>query len=189
MEDFVTKDIMAVVPVYVADRGNCTIIYAEDENITTNSSVRNIIKRLCTHYHLDRVASNKYFGNLIQVKNGVPLPLTRDRIFIQLKVRRAIGHCDGTMGYFNLDSIKSVKGMENDAFVILKNGTEIKCVSALSNIKKHMKNGELVRNLYDNRIYTANEAMERYETSNTPATKADIARLYMILQDMSDKIS
>ena len=60
MKDFVTKDIMAIVPTYIADRGNCTIIYAEDENITTNSSVRNIVKRLCTHYHLDKTASNKY---------------------------------------------------------------------------------------------------------------------------------
>jgi hypothetical protein len=188
MKDFVTKDIMAIVPTYIADRGNCTIIYAEDENITTNSSVRNIVKRLCTHYHLDKTASNKYFGNLIQVRNGVPLPLTRDKILIQLKVRKPIGHCDGGMGYFNLDSIKTIKGMDMDATVVLKNGEEIQCISTLSNIKKHMKNGELVRNLYDNRIYTANEAMERYETSNTPATKADIARLFMILQDMSDKI-
>lgn len=189
MNEFITKEIMAIIPTYMPNRGNCTIIYTDEENIILDLKVKTIIKKLCAHYHLDIRASNKYFGELISVKNGVPLPLTRDKILIQLKVREPIGHCDGSMGYFNLDSIKKVQGLKKDTSIILKNGTEIQCMYTQANIKKHIKNGELVRNLYDNRIYTINEAIERYEATDTPATKSDIARIYMKIQEIADKIS
>jgi hypothetical protein len=175
MNEFITKEVMAIVPTYMPDRGNCTIIYTDEENIILDLTVRTIIKKLCAHYHLDIRASNKYFGGLISVKNAVPLPLTRDKILIQLKVRKPIGHCDGCMGYFNLDSIKKIQRVKDKTLIILKNGIEIQCMSTQANIEKHIKNGELIRNLYDNRIYTVNEAMERYEATDTPATKSDIA--------------
>lgn len=188
MKEFITKEIMAIIPTYIAGRGNCTVIYTDEENIVLDSTVRTIIRKLCAHYHLDMRASNKYFGGLISVKNGVPLPLTRDKIFIQLKVRKPVGHCDGSMGYFNLDSIEKIKDLKKNTSIILNNGTEIECMSTQATIKKHIKHGELVRSLYDNRIYTVNEAMERYEATDTPATKSDIARIYMKIQEIAEKI-
>lgn len=189
MNEFITKEIMAIIPTYMPEKGNCTIVYTSDENIVLDLTVRSIVKKLCAHYHLDIKSSNKYYGGLISVRNMVPLPLARDKIFIQLKVRKPIGHCDGVMGYFNLDSIEKIKELKTGTLVILNNGIEIQCMCTQDTIKKHMNHGELVRNLYDNRIYTINEAMERYEATDTPATKSDIARIYMAIQDIAGKIS
>ena len=189
MNEFITKDIMAIIPTYISERGDCTIIYTKGENIILGLTVKSIIKKLCAHYLLDIKASNKYYGRLIAAKNMVPLPLTRDKIFIQLKVRKPIGRCDGGMGYFNLNSIKKIKEHEKGASVILNDGIEVQCMYTQDTINKHIKYGELVGNLYDNRIYTINEAMERYETTDTPATKSDIARIYMAIQDIAGKMS
>ena len=187
-EDFVTKNIMAIVPKYMPDEGDRTIIYTKEENIVLSLRVRNIVRKLCKHYQLDMKASNEYFGGLISVSNMIPLPLARDKVFIQLKVRKPISRYDGGVGLFNIDSIERVKEGEDGIYIVLKNGIEIKTLYVRSSIEKHIRQGQMVKNLYDTRIYTLNEAMERYETSDTPATKSDIARLYMAIKEMSNKL-
>ena len=57
-----------------------------------------------------------------------------------------------------------------------------------STIKSHMKHGELIRNLYSDNQPTVNEAMEYYSASDTPATKSDIARIFMMIQDIVNKL-
>ena len=57
-----------------------------------------------------------------------------------------------------------------------------------STIKSHMKHGELIRNLYNDNQPTVNEAMEYYSASDTPATKSDIARIFMMIQDIVNKL-
>lgn len=47
----------------------------------------------------------------------------------------------------------------------------------LSNIKKHIKNGELIRNLYDNRIYTANDTHIGFEICEDDLTNASYFNL------------
>lgn len=188
MQDIISKEIMAILPIYIADKGNCTIIYTIKENVIVNATIKTVIKKLCAHYRLDIRASNRHFGGLISIKNAIPLPFSKDNIFIQLKVRKPIGKDDGSMGYFNLDSIRKIKGLKNDASIILNNGTEIQCICSHGTIKKHMKHGELIRNLFEDKAPRVNEAMEHYVASDTPATKLDIARIFMMIQDIVNKI-
>lgn len=188
MQDIISKEIIAILPEYIAGKGNCTVIYTNKERIIVNMTIRTVIKKLCAHYRIDIRASNRHFGGLISIKNAIPIPLSKDNIFIQVKVRKPILKDDGSMGYFKLDSIKKIKGLKKDASILLNNGTEIQCDCSHSIIKKHMKHGELIRNLYDNKQSTVNEAMECYASSDTPATKSDIARIFMMIQDIVNKI-
>ena len=188
MQDIISKDIIAIVPEYIANKGNCTVVYTNKEKIIVNMTIRTVIRRLCAHYRMDIRASNRHFGGLISIKNAIPIPLSKDNIFIQVKVRKPIGKDDGSMGYIKLDSIKKIKGLKKDASILLNNGTEIQCDCSHSTIKKHMKHGELIRTLYDDRQSTVNEAMESYIASDTPATKSDIARIFMMIQDIVNKL-
>ena len=188
MEEIITKEIMAIIPIYIEDKGNCTIIYTKKGNVQVYTTIRTVIKKLCAHYRLDVKASNRHFGGLISIKNAIPLPLTRDNIFIQVKVRKPIGKDDGSMGYFNMDAIKKIKGLKGDASILLKNGYEIQCLCSHGTIKKHIKHGELIKSLYGEGLPKVNEAMEYYIAQDTPATKSDIARIFMMIQDIVNKI-
>ena len=105
MQDIISKEIVAILPTYIAGKGNCTIIYTNTENIIVHTTIKTVVRRLCAHYRLDVRASNRHFGELISIKNAIPIPLSKDNILIQVKVRKPLVKHDGSMGYFKLDSI------------------------------------------------------------------------------------
>lgn len=189
MKDIFSNEILAIIPIYLAVKGNCTKVYTNEGEIIVNMSIKTVIKRLCAHYRLDLRASNRHFGGLISIKNAIPIPLSKDNILIQVKVRKPIGKDDGSMGYFNLNSINKVKALKKDAAIILNNGTEIICMSSPDTIKRHMNHGELIKKLYEDKQPIVKEAMEYYVASDTPATKSDIARIFMMIQEIVHKIN
>lgn len=189
MKDIFSKEIIAIIPTYLPDRGNCTRVYTDREELIINMTIKTVIKRLCAHHRLDLRASNRHFGGLISIKNAIPIPLSKDNILIQGKVRKPIGKDDGCMGYFNLNSIKKVKALKNDTLIILDNGVEIQCICSPDTIKRHMNHGELIKKLYEDRQPIVSEAMEYYVASDTPATKSDIARIFMMIQEIVHKIN
>lgn len=190
MENIISKGIMAIMPTYESGKGNCTTIYTEKENIHIDATVRTVIKNLCAYYHVDMDASNKYFGELLSIKKGVPLPLSRDDVFIQLKVRKPIIKYDGTRGYFNLDSIEKVEKLNDNSVVLLKNGVEIKCIYSKNTVIKHIKKGKVARMIYENKYssFNANDIMERYAALETPVTKADLAKMFFITLEVINRI-
>lgn len=189
MKDIFSNEIIAIIPIYLPERGNCTKIYRDKEELILNMTIRTVIKRLCAHYRLDLRASNRHFGGLISIKNAIPIPLSKDNILIQAKVRKPIGKDDGSMGYFNLNSIKKIKALKNNSVIILDNGLEIQCICTINTIKRHMNHGKLIKELYEDKQPIVNEAMEYYEASDTPATKSDIARIFMMIQEIVHKIN
>lgn len=189
MKDVFSNEIIAIVPIYLELKGNCTKIYTDKGDIIVSMTIRTVIKRLCAHYRLDIRASNKHFGGLISIKNAIPIPLSKDNILIQVKVRKPIGKDDGSMAYINLNSIKKIKGLKSNASIILNNEIEIQCICTANTIKKHMNHGELIKKLYEDRQPIVNEAMEYYVASDTPATKSDIARIFMMIQEIVHKIN
>ncbi len=68
MEKIIEKDIEAILPIYMNDIGNCTVIYTRKDKIILEKVIKTIIKNLCQYYHLDLKASNKTYGDLLSIK-------------------------------------------------------------------------------------------------------------------------
>lgn len=188
IEGIVSKKIQAILPIYVPGRGNSTLIHGRENSITVDATIRTVIKNLCTYYHLDLKASNRYFGGFLSIGQGIPLPLTKDDVLIQIKVRRPIGEADGSMGYFNLNAIEKIEKRGKACIIFLKNGTAVPCLYTQKTIEKNMSRGRVVKKLYGERYSTIGEDIGSYMDLDAPATKGDMARLFMMIYDIVNQI-
>jgi len=163
MKELIMKNILAMIPAYVNGEGNCTLIYIEDGNSEiVKYSIRTVIRKFCAHYRLDLKASNRQFKEKFNINCGIPIPISKDKIYIQVKVRAPIGKDDGAMGFIRLDAIKGICGTKGEATILLKNGVEIKSLCSQKTIKKNINIGELAMKLYEDEIMRAMESIENY---------------------------
>ncbi len=189
MEKLVSKGIMALVPVYKKDRGNCTCAYTNEGKIELDLTIKTVIKNLCEYYYLDLKSCNKTYGSLLSSKYRPPIPFNKDNIFVQFKTRIPIGRHDGAHGYFNLNSIKGVKSKGKNTIIYLRNNEELEVLMSNYTVKKYINNGEIVRKLIkDNKLNCSRETLSFYDEENTPATKSDIALLYLKMLEIREKL-
>lgn len=186
MKELISKDILAILPTYIEGEGNCTIVLVKDgSKIKIKYTIRTVIRRLCAYYRLDLRESNRQFKDLFKISNGIPVPISKDRIYIQIKVREPIGKDDGAMGFIKLDAIKKIVGTKGEARILLNNGAEVACLCSQKTLRKHMNIGQLAKRLYEeDKDLQVGEAEEYYISKDTPATKSDIARLFMMIEEL-----
>lgn len=189
LEKLVSKGIMAILPVYIGDSGNCTYAYTKSGVVELSFTIKTVIKNLCEYYYLDLKSCNKTYGGLLSSKYRPPIPFNRDNIFIQFKTRVPIGKHDGAYGYFNINSIKGVKGLEKNTIISLIDDQEIEVLSSKYTVEKYINNGEIVRKLIkDNKYIYPKDASNLYDEENTPATKSDIALLYLKMLEIKERL-
>ncbi len=189
MEKIVSKHIMAILPVYIPDKGNCTYIYTEEGIIEISFTIKTVIKKICEYYCLDLKSCNRTYGNLLSSKYRPPIPFNRDNIFIQFKTRNPIGIHDGAYGYFNINSIKKTKSIGKNTIIYLLDDKEIEVLMSIYTVKKYINNGEVVRKLIkDDKSKSQKDSLNLYEEENSPATKSDIALLYLKMLEIRERL-
>ena len=180
MKELIEQDILVMVPSYEGESGNCTKVFLQEEVVVVRSTLRTFLKKLCSYHHFDLKASNSHYGKLVSARSNLPIPITQDRIYIQLKVREPIGKDDGAMGYFKLGGIRKIFSREGVTLIRMEDGVEHPCLCKLETAKKQLRQGNLVRELMNRRrSELVGEAVEYYMKQDGPAMKSDIARLYM----------
>ncbi len=192
MEKIIEKDIEAILPIYMNDIGNCTVIYTRKDKIILEKVIKTIIKNLCQYYHLDLKASNKTYGDLLSIKKHPPIPLTKEKVLIQVKTRVPIGKHDGAYGYINIDSIDKIKSSKESlkkTIIQLKSGRTIEAHCMKSTILKNINNGRIVQGLIQGKNhFQVKEEENLYLLEDAPATKRDIALVYMKLMEIKNEL-
>ena len=189
MDDIVSKHIMAILPVYIKGKGNCTYIYTRQGKFELDLTIKTVIKNLCVYYCLDLKSCNKTYGSLLSSKYRPPIPFNKDNIFIHFKTRSPIGKHDGAYGYFNINSIKRTKGFNKTSLIYLLDDEEIEVLMSIYTVKKYINNGEVVRKLIqDNGSKNIIASPNFYEEENAPATKSDIALLYLKMLEIRERL-
>lgn len=179
MEEIIKEKIIAIIPVYMANKGNSTIIYTEKSKKVLYKSIKTVFKNLCNHYHLDIKQCNDYYKKFVLNKNSIPTPFSGEDIFIQLKVRNPIGKDDGAKGYFRMDSILEFEQEQGFSLIRMENNLELKCLCGIEAIKKQVKNGEIIKRMYKKRENNV-ETSFKYD-KNRPV-------LYGDLKELSEKV-
>lgn len=189
MENLVSKGIIALVPVYIKDSGNGTYAYTKEGIVELKRTIKTVVKNLCEFYYLDLKSCNKIYGSLLSSKYRPPIPFNKDNIFIQLKTRTPIGRHDGAHGYFNINSIKSIKLKGKNTIIYLCNNQELEVLMAIHTVERYINNGEIVKKLLkDSKLNYSKESISLYDEENTPATKSDIALLYLKMLEIREKL-
>ncbi|WP_353095836.1 competence protein ComK [Tissierella praeacuta] len=158
MESILSKEIMAILPQYVDNRGNCTKIYTMDtEPLILEKSIKTAMRLIGKHYMIDLMELKKRYRDLVSSPNLVPIPLSKRDVFIPFKTRVPMYKNDGAFGYINMRYIKKIKEEKDSNFVCLSNGINIPCLCSLSTIDKHMRNGNIVSRCYEDRSMKVSE--------------------------------
>lgn len=189
MDNIVSKHIMGILPVYIKDKGNCTYIYTREGLLELDLTIKTVIKKLCEYYCLDLKSCNRTYGNLLSSKYRPPIPFNEDNIFIQFKTRTPVGKHDGAYGYFNINSIKGTKAIGKNTIIYLLDDEEIEVLMSIYTVRKYINNGEVVRKLIkDNKSKVLKDSLNFYEEENAPATKSDIALLYLKMLEIRERL-
>lgn len=188
MEKIIKSDILAIVPIYLSNRGDSTLIITKSGNIELNQNIRTVIKNISKYYHLDLKESNASYKEMFCIKKNPPIPFTPEDIFVMVKTRKPLCHHDGAYGYVRIDAIEKIKfkkGKDTYPQIILKNKETLEVLFSLATLEKHLSQGYILENLLHlDYGKSVKESSSLYLEENKPATKGDISLLYMEIKKL-----
>ena len=185
MKDIFKKEIIAIVPKYVDSKGNCTIVHRTDSTpLTLDKTIKTVIKLIGKNYMIDLNEMKKKYRPLLPSHNLMPIPLSKNDVFIPFKTRIPMYKNDGAFSYINMKYIKEIKKKDKSTIVILDNDVKIQCLSSLDTVNKHMRNGKIISRCYEDRSLCVADSEEMYHRL-IPATKADIQMLTKKLEELA----
>lgn len=186
IEELVSNEIIAVLPLYIDMEGNSTKVITKKQNEEyIYKSIKTFIALLAKYFMIDINSSRQYYGKIIGSTNIVPLPFNKDNIFVPLKVRKPISKNDGSFGYFNIRFIKEIIEKNNKVYISLEMENCIEILQGIESARRNLRNAYIVRQAYYKRNgVTVMEEQGFYGELNKPATKGDIAALRNELMDI-----
>ena len=168
MDRLFQGELMAIVPVYVQAKGNCTIVYMKgSEPFVVDRRIKNVLNIISKHYMIDLSEVKKRYRNIVSSPNLVPIPLSRRDVFVPFKTRVPMYKNDGAFSYINMNYICDITNDDDYTFVHLIDGSSIKCLSTLPTVDNHMRNGHIVSRCYEDRVMRVSEPGEFYNARIT----------------------
>lgn len=187
MNDWLTAsvDYAAYIPCYAG--GNAVMAVRKDgQTITINMGIKYLLGKLLKRSSLDIGCIRENYSKCVNRSNLIPIPLSLETVLIPIRVRKSIGSNDGSYAYIDSSNIEAVVGLGN-AVIKLKCGFEINCIEPVSNVKKKINMGEIIREKFTSstlgEAYLKEGISEISQEYSKAATKGDIALLtYEIIQ-------
>ena len=184
MEEVFKEGLVAIIPKYIEQKGNCTVLYgAKSGPRLLEKSIKTTIRLVGKYYMIDLSEVKKRYKSIILTSNLMPIPLSKQDILIPVKTRKPMVKNDGAFGYVNIRYIKGIKKFAGSTNILLQNGISIECLCNPSTWEKHLRNGRIMSRCYEERVMGVAEEQERYKAC-IPASKADIA---MVLREIKEQ--
>ena len=151
-------EILAIIPVYVRNYGNSTLVYTSKRKVFVKKTVKTVMNNLCRYHNFDMKASNEKYRKWLSIGLNVPVPITDKDTYIPIRTRVPIAKNDGAYGYVNLRGIRSIEfyneEMDGDRFhaydkrehswIRLRNGSTIKVLNRYNVLNKAVQQGNIV---------------------------------------------
>ncbi|HSH35668.1 hypothetical protein [Schnuerera sp.] len=190
IEKIICEELIAILPVYLAMKGNCTLLLTkEGGRYEIEKTVRTVLNKISKFYLIDLKETKKYYGNILNIKNLTPIPFNGGNVFIPIKVRKPLCKNDGSFGYVNIKYIDDTFRKKDKTIIQLKDQNIIESLSSLETVNKHIKNGHIVKKLFKEREYTITiNERNMFNEYDKPATKSDIAIIINEILKIQQKI-
>mgnify|MGYP000913806302 FL=1 len=123
-------------PVYT-DRGNATELWLDSgEMLVDRRGVKSVLTALAKSYAIDLKAQRRQLEQIIQRSGVFPFYLER-RVFVPIKMRKALTENDSVYGYLNTEYIMDIKGGKGRGCqVLLATGDSIEALSSRATAEK-----------------------------------------------------
>lgn len=141
--------IECIIPQYLDDIGDGTIIYTGCNKLLIKRSIKTVMKNFCKDNGLDYKISKDFYGELIDAKKNVPVVISEQNVFIPVKVRKPIAKNDGAYGYVNYKNICCIKECKSckQILLILSCGQAISVLSSKTAFYSSLHNGRQILSL------------------------------------------
>lgn len=128
----VRDELIGLRPVY-NDIGNVTeVLLANGEMLLDRRVLRSVLKGLAQSFGLDLSAQRRNLQQKLGRKMVIPVYFNKRRVFVPLKMRRAVTENDQVYGYIDVSCIvdQVEAGDKKSCLVKLSNGMEIEVLSS-----------------------------------------------------------
>ncbi|ACB86105.1 hypothetical protein [Natranaerobius thermophilus] len=153
----VIHNLRAIVPEYLEDHGNITkVVFKNGQKTFFKKSYRSTVAKLISDmgYHQEELV--KKYGQVINRKQGIPIPLTENDVMVQIKYRKPIGKDDGAMARINPEDLKDIRPLEadkNKSVLIFKNGDTMNSLTKYQDLITHITHGYQVLKEFNENIF------------------------------------
>ena len=151
MDQYIDEGLIALLPIYTAtDRA---IVVTQKSEYLEGRTVPWLIEKLATHYSMSINELRRLYGNILNVKKHVIVPINNDLVFLPVKTRAAAAHGETTIGYCSLlqvDNVSDYTGSPGPwlSSIQFKTGYELFTLNTAETLRDKIRQGEQVRNHY-----------------------------------------
>jgi len=146
MEIYIKQGICALIPAYGENGGNHTrILLVNGEERVEERMVKTVLRDIAAFYQMDVGLIRRKYGELLGIRNGIPLPFTPEQVWVPFKVRQPVGANDGAFAYISFDWIEDAFSPEGKTKIKLRNGVEIPLLESIRCFDTRMKNARIIR--------------------------------------------
>lgn len=184
LEQILLEGIEALIPLYRENIGDTSKIIKKDGTIyLENRKVKAVLNNLAKIYSIDLISVRRKYATVVNQRNILPIPFSKDITLIPFKMRVPIFPSDGSQGYINLESIKSINEIDSgkNVEICTVNNQKITCLTSLATANKRISYAKIVKyyyiNLHSDSSRLPQQLESLYLNYNEPATKADVALL------------
>ena len=126
-------DVIGLRPVYT-ERGNATELMLRSGEVKVDErGIKSVLAALARSYAIDFKAQRVQLGKVLQKQANLPFHLGSERIFVPLKMRRAVTDNDQVYGYVDVRCLDEPRaGAEGQCLVMLKTGLELEVLSSVT---------------------------------------------------------
>jgi hypothetical protein len=122
-------EIICVRPIYT-ERGDATIIYLREEEMVIDRGIRSVVAALARSYAIDLGSQRKHLETRLQRRGVMPFYLAEDRVFVPLKMRKAVAPKDMVYGYLDVRYMGNMEQREDGSCIVaLEAGRRLEILS------------------------------------------------------------
>lgn len=146
----VRDEVMGLRPVY-SEIGNATDILLKSGEVLRDRRILNsVIKALAAAYAIDLKAQRKNLREMLGRKGILPFYLGAGRVFIPLKMRRAVTDNDTVYGYVDLAYMGDPQaGTGKECLMNLSNGLQLQVLSSQATVHGALYAGKAARAVFE----------------------------------------
>ncbi len=106
MDRYIGEGIIALLPIYTEN--NRAIVVTKKTEHTEGRTIPWLIEKLATYYSMNINDLRRQYGDILNIKKHVIIPINHDLVLLPVKTRNAIVAGETTIGYCSLLQIDDV---------------------------------------------------------------------------------
>ena len=136
--------VWACVPEYVHGEVNGSMLYFSSDKFEYDHRVETCEEHLAREFNIDLKLLKKNSGKIVGKEKYMPIPFSREAVFIQFRHRHPDYKDDGAYGIVRVNAIQKIIPDGKHAVIVLKNEVEIYSMTSVKKLKEYLRDARKV---------------------------------------------